>query len=46
MQRPVETVKYCALDGGGGGFEHTRQPVETVLAFEVHVILPAPNTKL
>ena len=46
MQRPVETVKYCALGGGGGGFEHTRQPVETDEASESHVIDPAPNTKL
>jgi len=42
----VETVKYCALGGGAGGFEHTRQPVETVEPSEVHVIDPVPNTKL
>ena len=31
---------------GGSGFEHTRQPVETPVLSEVHVILPLPNTKL
>ena len=50
----METVK-CELgarggggciggDGGGVGFEHTRQPVETVEMSEVHVIDPVPNT--
>ncbi len=39
-------MKYCALGGGEGGFEHTRQPVETVKPSENHVIHPAPNTKL
>ncbi len=46
MQRPVETVKYCALDGGGGGFEHTRQPVETPKLSENHLIDRLPNVKL
>jgi hypothetical protein len=47
---PAETVKYTPLgdgarggSGGGGGFEHTRQPVETAEPSEVHVIDPAPN---
>jgi len=47
VQRPVETVKYCALGGGAGGFEHTRQPVETVAtASENHRIDRLPNVKL
>jgi hypothetical protein len=41
----VETVKYSALGGGAGGFEHTRQPVDTPEVSEVHVIDPAPNVK-
>ena len=51
VHRPVETVK-CELGarggggciGGGVGFEHTRQPVETPEVSEVHVIEPVPNT--
>ena len=46
MQRPVETAKYSALDGGRGGFEHTRQPVETVEVSEYHLIDLLPNVKL
>ena len=46
MQRPVETVKYCALGGGAGGFEHTRQPVETEKGSENHLIDLLPNVKL
>ena len=43
----METVKYCALGGGAGGFEHTRQPVETVAtASENHRIDRLPNVKL
>ena len=55
VHRPVETVKCelgarggggCIGGGGGGvGFEHTRQPVETVEVSEVHVMLPLPNVK-
>ena len=41
----METVKYCALGGGAGGFEHTRQPVETD-APENHLIDLLPNVKL
>jgi hypothetical protein len=46
VQRPVETVKYCALGGGAGGFEHTRQPVETTVVSESHLIDLLPNVKL
>jgi hypothetical protein len=42
----VETVKYSALGGGAGGFEHTRQPAETPEVSEYHVIGPVPNVKL
>jgi hypothetical protein len=42
----VETVKYCALGGGAGGFEHTRQPVETDEGSENHLIDLLPNVKL
>ena len=42
----METVKYCALGGGAGGLEHTRQPVETVKLSENHRIDPVPNVKL
>ena len=46
MQRPVETVKYSALGGGAGGFEHTRQPVETPEPSENHLINRLPSVKL
>jgi hypothetical protein len=46
VQRPVETVKYSALGGGAGGFEHTRQPVEKRVASENHLIDRLPNVKL
>ena len=42
----METVKYSALGGGAGGFEHTRQPVETVALSENHLIDRLPNVKL
>jgi len=42
----VETVKYSALGGGAGGFEHTRQPVEKSVASENHLIDRLPNVKL
>jgi hypothetical protein len=46
VQRPVETVKYPALGGGAGGFEHTRQPVETPELSENHLIDRLPNVKV
>ena len=39
-------MKYRSLSGGAGGFEHTRQPVETVEASENHLIDRLPNVKL
>jgi hypothetical protein len=42
----VETVKYSALGGGAGGFEHTRQPVETLEPSENHLIDRLPSVKL
>ena len=42
----METVKYSALGGGAGGFEHTRQPVEKRVASENHLIDRLPNVKL
>ena len=42
----METVKYCALGGGAGGFEHTRQPEENSVASENHLIDRLPNVKL
>ena len=46
VQSPVETVKYSVLDGGRGGFEHTRQPVETDEVSENHLIDRLPKVKL
>jgi hypothetical protein len=46
VQRPAETVKYSVLDGGRGGFEHTRQPVETSVASENHLIDRLPNVNV
>ena len=39
-------MKYSALGGGRGGFEHTRQPVETPELSENHLIDRLPNVKL
>ena len=39
-------MKYSALGGGAGGFEHTRQPVEKRVASENHLIDRLPNVKL